>query len=131
MRRRQHFAEGEKARRDAGSAAFWNDGASRRFSNQRMSSNPNAPIRAAVLSATLSFEPRPADPFELRVPVIRRVMPRITPPLDLDTPIYRYRVDIEGNVSVLRDAVGARSCSGTRGPRRPHLRCSRLDLRRL
>jgi hypothetical protein len=96
-----------------------------------MSSNPNAPIRAAVLSATLSFEPRPADPFELRVPAIRRVMPRITPPLDLDTPIYRYRVDIEGNVSVLRDAVGARSCSGTHGPRRPHLRRSRLDLRRL
>jgi hypothetical protein len=53
--------------------------------------DPNAPLRAAMLSAVLSIEPRPADPFELRVPVIRRVMPRITPPLDLSVIPFRYR----------------------------------------
>ena len=83
-----------------------------------MASDPNAPLRAAVLSATLSFEPRPADPFALRVPAIRRVAHRIALPLDLDAPIYRYRIDIEGNVSVLHDAVGARSCSGAHARRR-------------
>jgi hypothetical protein len=76
-------------------------------------SDPNAPIRAAMLSAVLSFEPRDADPFELRVPVVRRVMPRITSPLDLDAPIYRYFVHVSGEVTVLRDHVGARGCSST------------------
>jgi len=59
-------------------------------------SDPNAPIRAAVLSAALNFEPRPADPFEVRVPVVRRVMPRITPPLDLSVIPFRYRVTGDG-----------------------------------
>jgi hypothetical protein len=58
--------------------------------------DPNAPIRAAMLSAALSFEPRPADPFEVRVPVVRRVMPRITPPLDLTVIPFRYRVTEDG-----------------------------------
>ncbi|MDP9360300.1 MAG: hypothetical protein M3P29_02490 [Acidobacteriota bacterium] len=75
-----------------------------------MSSDPNTPVRAAVLSATLTFEPRPADPFELRVPVIRRVMPRITPPLDLDARYFRYRIDGEGGVRVLPAIAGARMC---------------------
>jgi hypothetical protein len=43
-----------------------------------------------MLSAVLSIEPRPADPFELRVPVIRRVMLRIDPPLDLSVIPFRY-----------------------------------------
>lgn len=64
-------------------------------------SDPNAPIRAAMLSAALSFEPRPADPFEVRVPVVRRVMPRITPPLDLAVIPFRYRV-AEGVVETVR-----------------------------
>ena len=59
-------------------------------------SDPNAPIRVAMLSAVLSFEPRPADPFELPVPPIRRVMPRITPPLDLTVIPFRYRVTDDG-----------------------------------
>jgi hypothetical protein len=59
-------------------------------------SDPNAPIRAAMLSAALNFEPRPADPFEVRVPVVRRVMPRITPPLDLTVIPFRYRVSEDG-----------------------------------
>jgi len=61
-----------------------------------MATDSNAPIRAAVLATTLSFEPQPADPFELRVPVIRRVMPRITPPLDLTVIPFRYRVTADG-----------------------------------
>jgi hypothetical protein len=59
-------------------------------------SDPNAPIRAAMLSAVLSIEPRPIDPFEIRVPVVRRVMPRITPPLDLTVIPFRYRVTEDG-----------------------------------
>jgi hypothetical protein len=72
--------------------------------------DPNAPVRAAMLATTLAAEPRPLDPFELRVPAIRRIMPRVTPPLDLDAPIYRYFVHVDGSVTVLRDHVGARSC---------------------
>jgi hypothetical protein len=82
-----------------------------------MPSDPIDPVRAAVLSATLMFEPRPADPFELRVPVIRRVMPRITPPLDLDAAYFRYRIDHDGLVHVLPAIAGARICS-EKSPRR-------------
>ena len=64
-------------------------------------SDPNAPLRAAMLSAVLSIEPRTVDPFELRVPVVRRVMPRITPPLDLTVIPFRYRVAEDG-VEVVR-----------------------------
>jgi hypothetical protein len=59
-------------------------------------SDSNAPLRAAMLSAVLSIEPRPADPFEVRVPVVRRVMPRITPPLDPTVIPFRYRVSESG-----------------------------------
>jgi len=31
-------------------------------------------------------------------------------PLDLDATIYRYRVDLDGRVSVIDGPVGARSC---------------------
>jgi hypothetical protein len=55
------------------------------------------------------LEPGPAEP--LRVAPIRRVVPRNTLGHNLDAAIYRYRIDVEGNVSVLRDAVGARGCS--------------------
>jgi hypothetical protein len=81
-------------------------------------SERNAPLRAAMLSAVLTVEPRAADPFEVRVPVVRRVMLRITPPLDLDAPIYRYFVHVTGEVTVLRDHVGARGCSSIHGRRR-------------
>jgi hypothetical protein len=75
-----------------------------------MAADSNAPLRAAVLSATLMLEPGPAEPLVLRVAPIRRVVPRIGERLNLDAAIYRYRIDIEGNVSVLHDAVGARGC---------------------
>jgi len=78
-----------------------------------MPSDPiNNPIRAAVLSATLSFEPRPTDLLELRVSPIRFVMPRITPPLDLDAAYFRYRIDRDGLVQVLPAIAGARVCRG-------------------
>jgi hypothetical protein len=48
--------------------------------------------------------------------VIRIVVRRQRPPLDLDAPIYRYRVGADGRVSVVDEPVGARSC------RRPHRR---------
>jgi len=68
-------------------------------------SDPNAPIRAAMLSAVLSIEPQPVDPFEIRVPVVRRVMPRITPPLDLTIIPFRYRVTDAG-VETVRPKCG-------------------------
>jgi hypothetical protein len=76
-----------------------------------MASDPSAPLRAAVLSATLMLEPGPGEPLALHVAAIRRVVPRIAQRHNLDAAIYRYRIDVEGNVSVLRDAVGARGCN--------------------
>jgi hypothetical protein len=70
-----------------------------------MPSDTNAPIRAAALAATLTFEPRPADQLELRVPVVRRVVPRITPPLDLTVIPFRYRVTDDG-VETVRPKCG-------------------------
>jgi hypothetical protein len=81
-----------------------------------MPSDPISPIRAAVLSATLSFEPRPADPFELRPPPIRFVMPHTTP-LDLDASYFRYRIDGDGLVRSLPAIAGARVCR-EKSPRR-------------
>jgi hypothetical protein len=83
---------------------------SARFFHPHMASDPNAPLRAAVLSATLMLEPGPAELPALRVAAIRRVVPRVGERLNLDAAIYRYRIDVEGNVSVLRDPIGARGC---------------------
>lgn len=67
--------------------------------------DPNAPLRAAMLSAVLSIEPTLVDPFEVRVPVVRRVMPQITPPLDLTVIPFRYRVTDDG-VETVRPKCG-------------------------
>jgi hypothetical protein len=53
-------------------------------------------MRAAVLASAMSVEPQPLEIFELRVPVIRRVMPQITPPLNLDVIPFRYRITANG-----------------------------------
>ena len=71
----------------------------------------NTSLRAAVLSAALTIEPPRIDLMELRLPPLREVMPRAAAPLDLDAPIFRYRIDLDGNVSTIRDAIGARSCN--------------------
>jgi hypothetical protein len=75
-----------------------------------MPSDPIGPIRAAVLSATLTFEPWSADPFELRVLPIRIVMPRIASRLDIEPTYFRYRIDRDGLVHTLAALSGARIC---------------------
>ena len=60
---------------------------------------------AAVLTANMTLEPSPAEPVELRVPVIRRVMPRITPPLELAVIPFRYRVEAD-TVEAVRPKCG-------------------------
>ena len=64
---------------------------------------------AAVLAANMTLEPAPADRAELRVPAIRRVMPRITPPLDLAVIPFRYRVGRGTVESVLPKCGHARA----------------------
>ena len=75
-----------------------------------MPTDPKSHARAAVLAASLVA----TVPDELvrrpQVPVIRIVVRRQRPPLDLDAPIYRYRVGADGRVSVVDEPVGARSC---------------------
>ncbi|HWS72329.1 MAG TPA: hypothetical protein VN605_09450 [Thermoanaerobaculia bacterium] len=56
-------------------------------------SDPKANARAAVLASSIAIHPAAAEEIlELRVPVRRRIMPRITPPLDLAVIPFRYRV---------------------------------------
>ncbi|HEY8182095.1 MAG TPA: hypothetical protein VII32_07625 [Thermoanaerobaculia bacterium] len=75
----------------------------------------------------MSFEPAPLDPFEIRVPAIRRLVDRIEPPLDLHVIPFRYRVAADGEVTVVRSSCGAPafcrpvrrpSAAGTPGRRR-------------
>ena len=80
-----------------------------------MPTDPKSHARAAVLAASLvatipdtELVRRTAEPAP-----IKRLVPRGRPPLDLDAPIYRYRVHADGSVSALRGAVGARACRGT------------------
>ena len=70
--------------------------------------------RAAVLATTLTFEPRPIDPRALRVPAIRRVVPAVRGPLNLDAAIFRYRPD----GTVIDEPAGARFCTSHRVPDR-------------
>jgi len=65
----------------------------------------------------------PDDPLQLRVQPIRFVMPRITPPLDLDAQYFRYRIDRDGRVHTLPSIAGARVC------REKSLRRRRRSLR--
>jgi hypothetical protein len=82
-----------------------------------MPSDPIGPIRAAVLSASLTFEPRPIDPFALRELPVRLVMPRTLPPIELDTAYFRYRIDHDGLAHALPAIAGARVCR-EKSPRR-------------
>jgi hypothetical protein len=54
----------------------------------------------------------------LIVPAIRRVNRDYRPPLNLDAPIFRYRVAVDGTVSVNNDPVGARNCRANHRPGR-------------
>jgi hypothetical protein len=73
--------------------------------------DPRAQARAAIVAGAMSFDPAPLDPFEIRVPAIRRVVERIEPPLDLTVIPFRYRVAADGTVSTIR-------CSRHPEPRR-------------
>ena len=55
-------------------------------------SDPKSNARAALLAGSLAIQPAAEEILELRVPVRRRIMPRITPPLDLAVIPFRYRV---------------------------------------
>ncbi|MCU1348428.1 MAG: hypothetical protein JWO56_1458 [Acidobacteria bacterium] len=57
-----------------------------------MSRDPRSPTRAAVLAGSIAIQPAEDAIVELRVPAVRRIMPRITPPLDLSVIPFRYRV---------------------------------------
>ena len=64
--------------------------------------DPKAHVRAAILTGAMTFEPAPLDFFEIRVPVIRRVVDRIEPPLDLRVIPFRYRVTATGIIRPVR-----------------------------
>lgn len=68
--------------------------------------------RAAVLATALASTALPESIVErqLKVPAIRLVIPAHRPPLDLNAPIFRYRIRIDGSVIVVDEPVGARSC---------------------
>jgi len=64
---------------------------------------PKAHARAAILAGAMTFEPAPLDLLQMRiVPAIRRVVARITPPLDLRVMPFRYRVTRDGDVEAVR-----------------------------
>ena len=67
-----------------------------------MLAGPRAHARAAIIAGAMSFEPAPLDPFEIRVPAIRRVVERIEPPLDLAVIPFRYRVAADGKIASVR-----------------------------
>jgi hypothetical protein len=69
---------------------------------------------AAVLAANMSVQPAAPSVLELRVPVIRRVMPRIAPPLDLAVIPFRYRVTANTVESVKPKCAHTRARSRAR-----------------
>ncbi len=76
-----------------------------------MPTDPKSHARAAVLAASLVVTVPDAELVRRPlVPVIRIVVRRQRPPLDLDAPIYRYRIGADGRISVDDEPVGARSC---------------------
>jgi len=79
-----------------------------------MPTDPKSQARAAVLAASLVATIPDTELVRRAEPApIKRIVPRGRPPLDLDAPIYRYRVGADGSVSVIRDIVGARTCRRT------------------
>lgn len=77
-----------------------------------MPTDPRSHARAAVLAGALVTTPLPAAELVRRidVPPIKLVVRKRRPPLDLDAAIYRYRVAVDGRVSVIDEPAGARSC---------------------
>lgn len=69
--------------------------------------------RAAVLATALASTALPESIVErqLKVPAIRIVIPAHRPPLNLNAPIFRYRILRDGRVTVIDEPVGARFCT--------------------
>ena len=79
-----------------------------------MPNDSKSQTRAAVLAASLAITPPDTELIRrVEITPIKRVVPRARPPLDLDAPIYRYRVARDGAVSVVHEPIGARSCRRT------------------
>ena len=66
--------------------------------------------RAAILAGALvTSAPDPLVP-RMNVAPLRLVVPQQRPPLNLDAAIFQYRVDEDGNITVVDDPAGARAC---------------------
>jgi hypothetical protein len=79
-----------------------------------MPNDSKSQTRAAVLAASLAMTPPDTELIRrVEITPIKRVVPRARPPLDLDAPIYRYRVARDGCVSAVDEPIGARSCRCT------------------
>lgn len=70
--------------------------------------------RAALLAGAMAFEPPVVDPFTVIAVPIRRVLPHVTPPLDLSVIPFRYRLR-DGRIETVRPRCG-------HGHRRPDAR---------
>lgn len=70
-----------------------------------MPSDPRSHARAALLVGAMSFEPQPLVPLQIVPPAVRRVMPRIAPPLDLRVNPIRYRMH-EGSIEPVPPRCG-------------------------
>ncbi|HEV2722838.1 MAG TPA: hypothetical protein VG323_22630 [Thermoanaerobaculia bacterium] len=78
---------------------------------QPMSTDPRSHARAAVLAGALAVTPPDIELVRrAEVVPVQLIIRRQRPPLDLDAPIYRYRIGRDGRVSVIDEPIGARSC---------------------
>jgi len=76
-----------------------------------MPNDPRSHARAAVLAGALAVTPPDVELVRrAEVVPIQLIVRRQRPPLDLDAPIYRYRVGRDGGVRVVNEPAGARSC---------------------
>lgn len=57
-----------------------------------MPADPKSHARAALLAGAMVLEPQAIQPFAVIVRAVRRIMPRVTPPLDLAVNPFHYRL---------------------------------------
>ncbi|HKB79939.1 MAG TPA: hypothetical protein VKH35_09510 [Thermoanaerobaculia bacterium] len=68
--------------------------------------DPKSQARAAILAGVMAVEPAAIDPFSIRTVPVRRVLPRITPPLNLEVIPFRYRVLRDGRIEPVHPECG-------------------------
>lgn len=66
-----------------------------------MPTDPRSGARIALLAGTMSLQPAPVEAHDPRVPAVRRIVPRVAPPLDLAVIPFRYRVR-PGSIDAVR-----------------------------